>query len=279
MITTIDTANAQKSNGSYRSGSGQEVILIQGSCRGVPFLNALTHLNRHNRFTIHFIDPCYYNWDSSGKPQNLEVAIGKLETDGRLLSLLKSVKWYIHEYYENYWMFNTNKSLPKHIYQFGINPELDITIPNFNNHFILFQDIVTYDKEMREKVRKDLQETGGSVREETQRELTKMGLADVEKFCQVCLKSDFPEMEKIFRETWTKTRYFWTINHITNAFTKTIMQLMNDKFLHLDTNGESWDQIIGEDLYHTPHTPLTQMDAMHSNYGIQWPESVAAIQV
>lgn len=278
MITTIDTAREQKIGGSYQTGTGPEVLLIQGSCRGVPFLNALANLNRNNRFTIHFIDPCYYNWDASGKPQDLQAALSRLEGDQRLSNLIRSAKWYIHEYYENWGLFNTGRHLAKHIYQFGMYPELDITIPNFNNHFILFQDLVTYDyQDIKQHVVSDYQ-TGKGLSEATQRKMTGYGLAEVEKFCAICLQTDFPEMASIFRDTWTKKRYFWTINHITNHFTIAILQLMNDKFLHLDTGGRSWEQIVGEDLYRTPHTPLTQYDAMHSNYGITWPEGVEGLK-
>lgn len=239
-------------------------------------MNAFNSLNTQNRFTIHFIDPCYYNWNNSGHSQDIHAALSKLETDDRFLNLIGTAKWYIHEYYENYDVFNTNRSLSKHIYQFGITPEIDLTIPNYNNHFILFQDVVTYDRELREASKRD-SETGQGLSKETQNRITSMGLADVNKFCGVCSKSSFPMMGDLFRDTWTKVRYFWTINHITNAFVIALLKMMNDEHLHIDMGGRSWEQILGDDLYRTPHTPLTQYDAM--NYGICWPEGVSALQL
>lgn len=236
MIDTLECKSQQLAKGYFQSGAGPTEILILGSCRTVPYLNYLVNAN-DGGLTIRRIDPC--DWTFSGYD------LTTLETDGRILEVLKSTKIFIHEHLINYGMFNTQPfSTEKNIYEFGMFPDLDITVPNFNDHMILEEDYRAYGAE-------------------TPDDYIERGNAEILKFCGVCTMSSFPEFAQTFYDTWTSIRYFWRPNHVSSAFTKAIFQLMNAKFLHLPIG-----DVTDEDLFQDPHTNVTQRD--REGYGITW---------
>lgn len=244
MISTIETKEAQLKDGYYQSGSGSEQILILGSCRTIPYLSYLVRWNDsggNNRFTIRRIDPC--DWAVEN------VDLKPLENDERILSVLKSCDIFIHEHLANYEMFNTTRDSEKNIYQFGMNPRLDISIPNFHDHFILENDYA-------------------SCGIATPSDYIERGMAEIEKFCEVCRLSSFPEFADHFRNNWRTIRFFWRPNHVSSAFSLYIFRVMNTKFLHLDLTDEFWGVTGQEDLYRNPHTEVTQQD--REAYGITW---------
>jgi len=278
MIDTLSVRKEQVARGYFTVGKGPEHLLILGSCRAVPYLNYFDYLSHLHKFTVHFIDPFNWHWDEDGVPIPYEPMINSLEKDARILDLLKSCRWFIHEYYENFGMFNTGKDREKNIYQFGVAPEVDIMLPNFNDLLILFQDVISFDDEIRLQAGMEIMKGGFS--RGLQDRIKEVGLASVEKFCGVCRKTDFPEMETLFRGTWRIVRYFGNLNHITNEFTIALFQLLNQKFLHLeipDVLGGFWDRVSVEDLYLTPRTPITKYDV--DNHGIQWNEPMEELRV
>lgn len=239
MIGTIITKRHQLERGYYRVGSGPEAILIVGSCRAVPYLYYLDLWNqRHGRFTISFIDPCNFNWDRNDNRVDYEAAINAKETDLAMLDLLTSTQIYIHEFYANYGMFNSSPSSPKNIYQFGLNPRLNICIPNFNDYFIL-----------------------GQTKED--------GLAAIEKFYEVCRLSSFPEMEEHFRANWQSRRFFWSNNHVTKEFTLFIFKQMDERFLHLGVDEWFWQEIPKHDMYEVGPVILPTAEDI-TNHGLTW---------
>lgn len=273
MIDTICTKKDQLDHGSYRLGHGPEIMLLIGSCRAVPYLNYFDYLSHNNRFTVHFIDPFNWHWDvQDNLIADYEAKINSLECDPRLLDLFKSADWYVHEYYEHYGMFNSSKDQPKNIYQFGLNPKHDITIPNFRDKFILFQDVVRFNQEIREQALKQK-----PLSHELQEQIRLIGLNNVDKFWEICHKSDFPEMGSIFLDNWRKVRYFQTMNHVSNQFTMAIFRLLNDKHLHLDAPQNFWNKAMSEDLYRTPCTPVTQYDV--DNYNLHWGCAIEQLQI
>lgn len=219
----------------------KEVILIIGSCRSVPYLNYLDRYNRSagNPFRIHFIDPHNYHWDggSTERKVDVEAHINEQESNPRLLKILKATTILIHEYYVNFGMFNTAKDAPKNIFQFGINPRMEICIPNFHDVAIL-----------------------GVTKNE--------GMKSIEKFCAVCKNTSFPEMADHFMENWQTRRFFWQANHVSKHFTMFIFKMMNDRFLRLDLSPEFWRQAESEDIYASDPAPVTQED--RENYQLKW---------
>ncbi len=234
MIGTGECKEQQLRNGYFQSGTGPTEVLIVGSCRTVPYLNYLVNGN-DGSLTIRRIDPC--DWTFNGYDLN------SLETDERILNVLKSTNIFIHEHLVNYGMFNT-AGVGKNIFQFGLDPETRISVPNFNDHMILEEDYRAY----------------GAV---TPDGYIEKGNAEILKFCGVCTMSSFPEFAQMFFDTWKSIRYFWRPNHISAAFTKAIFKLMNAKFLHLDIG-----DVTDEDLFQDPHTNVTQRD--RDGYGITW---------
>lgn len=239
MIGTIHTKRQQLEKGYFRVGDGPEKLLIVGSCRAVPYLNYLDIWNkRHGRFTVSFIDPCNFNWDLNDNRVDYEAAINAKETDLAMLELLASTKIYVHEYYANYGMFNSSTDSPKNIYQFGLKPEMNICVPNFNDYFILGQPL-------------------------------EAGLAALEKFYSVCRMSSFPELEEYFKANWRSKRFFWSHNHVAKEFTLFIFKQMDDRFLHLGFDEGFWKEIPQYDMYAAgPVINPTAEDI--ANYNLRW---------
>lgn len=223
------------------SGEPKETILIVGSCRCVAFIN---YLNRYNDsagkpFRIHAIEPFTFS----------EAQRDKMETDERVLGILKSTTIFLHEHYVSYRMFNTSRDAAENIYQHGMDPRLDISIPNFHDHMILENDYIAY----------------GQTAPENYAEL---GEAAVKKFCDLCLLTSFPEMYLYFWQNWRTKRLFWRPNHTSAEFTIYLFRRMNEKFLKLDLSEEFWNAASQEDLFRDPHTSVTENDVR--NYGLTW---------
>lgn len=246
MINTVIVKQEQLKFGSCKRGSGKKVILLIGSCRAINYFNYLIKWNDENgnMFTIHHLDPFNWNWNEKDEFINYEEKINSLESNDYILDLLESTDIYIHEYYENFGMFNT-----RNIYNFGLSPELDICIPNFNDLFILENDILRVDPNCED--------------------IKEVGLKAIDKFYNICLKSDFPEMAEHFYRNWKTTRFFWTQNHITKNFSLFIFEKMNERFLNLSLSDKYIDEITKEvDMFAFPHTETTENDKL--NHGIQW---------
>lgn len=270
MINTVNTKKEQLEKGFYSIGSGSETILIIGSCRSVPYMNYLNDWNKNvNRFTICFIDPYNWNYDLNDNRISLEDKINSLETHEGLLNLFKNIKYFIHEHYANFGMFNVDKNSPKNIFQFGMNPEFNISIPAFNDCFILTNDIVSFDTAIRKKAIADYNVIG---------RLSKETLADIEfvrnnnlqKFYNNCLKTDFPEFADIFEHNYKIKRYFWNSNHVAKSFTKILFEYMDRRFLHINCG---FDNISNHDMYANNYTYLSEYDE-----GYLWNEEIKPLK-
>lgn len=278
MINTVNTKMQQLTNGYFIDGSGKELILIIGSCRAVPYMNYFSKWNEQNggRFSIAFIDPFNWNFDLNDNRINLEEKINSLETNEILLKLFKSTNICIHEHYSNFGMFNFDKHSEKNIYQFGLKPEIDICIPNFNDCFILSNDILKFDKAIRQKAEQDLNVIG-KLSQSTEWDILTESQKGLQKFHKVCLFSDLPEMSYLFERKWLFKRFFHSYNHISKWFTLAIFELMNEKFLHLNFSKEFWEEISQEDMYANSYTKLTQLDIDY--YGFDWGEEIAPLSL
>lgn len=267
MLTTIQIKPPQLAYGTYRTGTGPLTVLIMGSCRTIPYLNYFHFLNENNHFTIHFLDPFNWNWDAEDRRVDYMQAITKMESNPDLLNTLRSVKWFIHEHYQNFGMFNTDRSNQKNIYQFGINPELDLSIPNFHDVFILFHDFLKFNAELRAMAVEDVR-TSGLLSKELQSEIFARGQKNIIRFYENCRLTNFPEMEGLFRENWKRIRYFWSMNHVSCHYTTAIFKWMIDTHLHLSPSDSFWHWAHSSDQFASVITPLTKYDV--ANYGILW---------
>jgi len=275
MINTLQIKQQQLAKGFFTIGSGPEVILVMGSCRVINFVTYLSEWNEANgnRFTIHSIDPFSWNWDEKEERTDYAKVLLELEHHEGLLSMLKSVDILIHEYYANAGMFNCKVPSDKNIYQFGMNPQIDICLPNFNDCFILFSDLVSFDADLRKKAIADYNVIG-KLSEQTKDEIFKKSQFGIEKFYYVCRGSDVPEMQDYFAENFKKQRLFWTYNHTSKWFTLAIFNFINGKFLHLDlSNGFNKDH---EDMFANNYTKLTEYDI--EMYGYDWGEEIIPLK-
>ncbi len=251
MITTIDIKNHLRDVFELGHDGGRATILLLGSCRTVAYLNYLDRFNKMNGMPLHIyaIEPNNYHWNELGQDVNIEEELLKCETNQRILSIIRDTSIFIHEHYANFGLFNTDKTGEKHIYQFGMNPAMDIAIPNFHDHFIL---------------EKDYEACGITCPDD----YIQRGEKEVEKFCEVCAMSSFPEFSEVFFNTWRDIRYFWRPNHVSSNFTITIFTLMNERFLRLPLNEEFWQGAREEDLFKEPHTQVSDRD-IHG-YRLKW---------
>jgi len=253
MINTYDIKIKQFSV--FRTGNenSKDIILIIGSCRSVPYLNYLNKLVGHSHL-IYFIDPFNYNWDENDKFCDMEAVINSLENDQNLLNIFKSTKIFIHEFYANFGLFNCSKLSNKNIYQFGMNPEIDICIPNFHDIFILDGDFENLDANYR-------------LQDDKVKYIQDNAEKNLNKFYMNCFKSSFPEFAKYFKDNWLNIRLFCSFNHISKNYTFKIFELMNEKFLKFDVNLSSVKDI---DMYSNTETKLTDIDYLAFKYN--WDE-------
>lgn len=262
MINTVSTKEQQLKNGFFKIGNGSEVILIIGSCRSVPYVNYFLLYNSiyTERYTIIFIDPFNWNFDLNDNRTDFESVITSLESDERILTMLKTVDIFIHEYYSNFGMFNCSKSTEKNIYKFGLSPKVDVCIPNFNDNFILFSDIVTFNTDIRKQVQADYNVLN-KLSSQTQEVICKKSFEGVQRFYEVCLKSDIPEMKIFFEQNYKKVRLFHTYNHVSSFFTLKIFGVIIEKYLKYEHTLDLLHEASKlDDLFATPNTKLTEYD-------------------
>lgn len=223
------------------SGEPKETILIVGSCRCVAFINYLYRYNESagKPFRIHAIEPFTFS----------EAQREQMETSPILLATIRCTTIFIHEHYGNYGMFNTARDAEKNIYQFGMVAPIDISIPNFHDVFAL---------------ENDFRDFTGSVPEN----YPELGEAAVKKFCDLCLKTSFPEFYLYFWQNWRTKRFFWRPNHTSAEFTLYLFRLMNEKFLKLPLTDEFWNAAGQEDLFKEPCTQVSTRD--REAYGLTW---------
>lgn len=253
----------------------KEVILIVGSCRCVPYLNYVARWSKMNGdcFRIHFIEPWNAHWDAHGKEVDFEAALSRLEGDGNVRQALRETTIYIHEFYNCAGMFNSSPDEAKNIHQFGLNPRVEVSIPNFNDVWLLFREQLQFDEIKRERVKG----TGGIPTPMLIEEMKTSGLNDLERFYRACRLSSLPEMEQHFEANWRSRRMFWKGNHVSKHFTMRLFYEMNDKFLDWPLTEEFCGEIFKEDLYGNVITPVTQFD--RDAYGITWDEPTEPLHI
>ncbi len=260
MITTNLIEAFTKDNRFYSSGTGNETILIQGSCRVMAYANYLNEWNKsHNRSKIYVILPYMF-----GTKEN----INNLENNPEFLQIIKDTKIYISEYIgfekpsfpmlpkaANLGILNYSQQMTKNIYQYGMNPELDIVLPSWDDHFVLWNDILAFNSDLRER-------TGKAVNDE----IYQITLSHYFKFYENTAKTSLPEFADYFRDNFKKVRMCWTMNHNTKNFTLPLFDMLNNKYLQLDFSSKFWNEISKHDHLQGNITELTKFDIEYYNY-------------
>lgn len=276
MLNTVNTKPPHLVRGFFSVGSGPIKILIIGSCRVLPYVNYLNYLNTENRLTINLINVVNFYFDPLQRGFETEQTVATFEGNQELLEMIRGTRFYFHEHIERFGMFNNNRECGKHIYQFGMKPEHDVSLPNFNNIYIFFQSFVDLDAAVKNEVKREV-DSMGKISPELQHKLRSRGLSDISHFLEICRKTSIPEFADLFERTWRNTRYFWTGSHIAMPFTREVFRLMNDRFLRLNIPQSFWTRVEQEDLYRDPHTPITQYDV--DNYQLTWPQPVQPLKL
>lgn len=266
MINTVNIKQQQLKNGFFKTGNGPENVFIMGSCRVVNYVNYFAAMPQ---YTVYSIDPFNWNWNAEDNRVDYEQALKSMETHEALLSMLQNCSIFIHEYYANAGMFNVMME-GKNIYDFGLNPKvIDICIPNFNDLFILFKDVITFDSEMRKLAAQDFNVLG-KLSEQTEMDIITIRNKNIIKFLHVCSLSDLPEIAQYFTDNFLATRLFWNYNHVTKAFTLKVFNLLNEKYF----SGSLTVDHNHHDMFDNNYTYLTEYD-----YAFKWPEEVKKLSL
>lgn len=276
MIDTLNSKAAHYTQGSFSIGTGKDVILIEGSCRVLPYVNYFDYLNTDNRWTIHLVNLVNFHFTAKDERVDPVKVLERFEKGSKLLEVIQATKWYFHEHAENFGMLNSDRTQPKNIYQFGMKPEADVDIPNWNDFWMLFQEVFMFDQAKHSRAKREMAEHG-HLSGEFQEEVKQLGLQNFGRFLEVCRKTNLSEMADLVEKTWRKKRYWWSGSHISNEFTMAVMRLMNEKFLHLDIPQAFWDRASKEDLYANTPIPITHYDI--EAYGLEWPQPVRPLIV
>jgi hypothetical protein len=272
MINTINTKAEQLERGYFTTGSGNELIFFLGSCRSVPYLNYLDKWNNENgnRFIICFVDPFNFNYDLQDNRIDMEAKITSLETDETLLSMFGSCTIFVHEWYANYGMFNTNKDEPKNIYQFRMKPTIDICIPSWNDLFVLVGDIVSFDTRIRKMAVQDYNVIG-KLSAETLKEIYEVRDNNLGKFYDICNKTSFPDFQVYFKASHKRERFFWNSNHVSNRFTLEIFLDITKK-IGINYSNDFLISISDYDMYANNYTYITEYDE------VNWHEAIKPLR-
>ncbi len=252
MLDTANTKAQHYTDGCFHTGTGEDVVMIIGSCRIFGYANYFDRWNRSwspNPFTICVVNIVNFAMGPEGQSVNSDEFTVQFETNPVLLEMIKRCRILIHEHAENFGCFNTHRSCDKNIFKLGIDPEIEISVPNFHDVFLFENDYRNCGMQPPENY-------------------IEKGEDAVVNFTRKCQLTSFPEFGDIFRDTWRSIRYFWTPNHISSQFSTTIFGLMNEKFLKMPLTDEFWDGARSEDLFKEPHTEPTQRDI--EGYGLRW---------
>lgn len=275
MLDTVNTKEDQVRNGFFQIGSGPIRVLLLGSCRILPYANYLIRLGQ-DHFTINVINVVNCWQDEAGRPTEGEKGAARFECSPKVMEMIRTTEWFLHEHTENFGLFNTGDLCEKNIYQFGMNARLDISLPNFHDVFILFQDIIDWNPNLKLMAKADIERTQ-QVSDTTQKAIAGMGFDQVAKFLENCRKTDLPEFADLFEKRWMRIRYFWTINHVSAAFTGAVFKLANDKFLNWAIPCDFWQAIAKEDLYDNHRTAITKYDV--KQYGLTWKQPIETLRL
>lgn len=268
MITTLDIKQ-QRFNGLFQTGNpdSKEVVFMMGSCRGVPHLNFLNEAHG-GRFKIYYVDPHDFHWDADENLTDIHAAIDRVAEDPRVVEAIRSATIFIHEHYANYGCFNTDHSAAGNIYERGMAAPVDICLPNFHGRFILFQEILDFDKAQLVPITDDWPAIAKTV-----------GATNIGAFKAMCAKTSFPEFADYFEENMRRVRMFFSNNHVSHHFTIPLFRMMNEKFLHLPVDQAFYDALYrSEDLYASHGVvPLTRHDV--EAHGWQWDEPIHELKL
>lgn len=273
MVNTVTIKQGQMQRGFAQFGSGNIHVVLIGSCRSVPYVNYILELNkiRGEMFTIYALDPFNWNWDAADNRVDCEAAINKQENNNELLCVLKKSTIFIHEYYRNFGMFNTFKESEKNIYQYGINPDIDICLPNFHDVFLLFNDIIRFTPALKAQAIQDFA-ANGSLGSETIKAVTEMHDANLARFYGVCEKTSFPVFAEYFKLHHLSKRMYWTYNHVGNEFTHPLFNGICEKLGIKLTPVEERRIHALPDIFANNYTKITNYDVNY--FGYKWNEKV-----
>lgn len=262
MVGTVETKRQQLNKGYYETGSGGKKILVMGSCRAVAYITYF--LETMPGYTIYFIDPFNWNWDKTGQRVDYEAHLKKMERHEGLHEMLSGVDVFVHEYYSNAGMFNIENGS---IYQHGLDPEIDITLPNFNDVFMLAGEIVSFDTEIRKNAIADFN-VNRKLSDDTKEMIEIVKDDNLNKLLGIIDKTSIPEFKEVFLENYLEERYWHTFNHVTKKYTQNCFKLLMKKYFSKDI-----DKINETDLFDNYQVNLTEYDNEY-----QWVEMRKSLQ-
>jgi hypothetical protein len=246
MIDTIVAVPDE--NGIYNATPHNhgDTILVHGSCRMIPYINYINESTQ--KYKILYLRA--YGQDPT-----------KWENNQVLQRILKSVKIFIYEHSQNIGALNTDQSQPQNIFQIGLQPELSIQIPAFNDIFVLFNDY--FDQAAKDYTTSLIGPHDPSCLSDHQiRTIYLDGEQQIQKFLRNCHNTSFPEFAEYFLNNYLSTRLFCSFNHTHRNYSYKVWELLNNRFLHVP----QLPHLASLSFYENTQTKLHPYDHIHRTF-------------
>lgn len=204
ITTNILRAGYDRRDFSYGNPKADKTVVLIGSCRIVPLLNALCvynyqHARNHHDqpFELLCFNPVEM-WEGPG--HHVADGVNRI-LDGYRLGL---VDFLVCEHLERCGSLNTVRSSEQNVFDsLGCQPAVEIHMPNWNDMHIFDAETAMHDKE-------GYATWGHADRVEFLRAETAKHKA---RFLSHCAGSSFPELAEWVEANWLTTRMGWTSSH------------------------------------------------------------------
>jgi hypothetical protein len=185
----------------------------------------------------------------------------KAQSNQVLHRILKSVKIFIYEHSQNIGVLNADPSQPQNLFQIGLQPELSIQIPSFNDIFILFNDY--FDPAAKDYTTSLIGHHDPYCLSDHQISTIYLdGEKQIQKFLRNCQNTSFPEFASYFKDNYLSTRLFCSFNHTHRNYSHKVWELLNNRFLHLN----SPSHLSSLSFYENTQTKLHPYDHIHRTF-------------
>lgn len=193
-------------------------ILLIGSCRITPFLNYIANDSYFDDYNI--LGVMVHNTEMRKISETL------IDNEDIKKDIFKTTIL-IHEFCRNFDYFNTSKDKDKNIYQIKPIFDIDISLPNYQDPRIFTKDIIFYNSiEFNKYINKEMDF------DQLSKILQDLQTIEKNKYYNVILKSDLPELLEFVKNNIDNNRIAHSINHPSNFLFIKMYELILKKWFH-----------------------------------------------
>lgn len=250
ITTNILRASYERREFSFGNPAGKKIVLI-GSCRIVPLLNALRAYNslHGNPFELLCFNPVEM-W--AGPGHHVHDGVNQI-MEGYQFG---EPDFLVCEHLQYCGVLNTVRSSEQNIFDsLGCHPKVEIRLPNWNGLHIFDAETEMHSKEYAALGHNDRVE-----------ELRKNTAIHKARFLSHCRESSFPELETWVDENWLTTRMGWLSNHPSRAlWWRMFICVASQMGLKITAQLEKHD-LCADDVYKSTGVALTKVDYDANNW-------------